>query len=173
MRESTLLVTPSSPTLQTEEAAEETLKRRHQHVSLQCSQCSLYLYSFSLSLSCFFSSKKKLDLLRNGVIQMPWQCFCLWTTIGITYISRGKKSWRFCWTLLNIEESTQLLMMSSENPLPGGLVSHNLGGSKAPQSAFLAPGIFISNCQYDLVLACLACFLFSWDHSLVRVTITN
>lgn len=151
-------------------------KRRHQQDSLQCSQCSLYLYSCFPSLSLLSSSKKKKwDLLWNGVIQMPWQCFCLWTTRGITYFSR-EKSWRFWWTqstshmLWNIEESTWLLMMSSVNPLPGVLFHIVWEAVKLHSLLFLAPGIFISNCQHDLVLACLACFPFSWDHSLVCVT---
>lgn len=54
-----------------------------------------------------------------------------------------------------------------------GLTSYYLERSRAPQCAFPAPGLFICNCQHDLVLSCLACFPFSWDHSLVSVTNPN
>lgn len=54
-----------------------------------------FVFILLLSLPfCPFFLKKKRDLLWNGVIQTPWQCFCLWTTRGIAYFSR-EKSWRY------------------------------------------------------------------------------
>lgn len=86
-----------------------------------------------------------------------------------------EKSWHVWWAQSsfhvqggNKKESTQLLMLSSVNLLPGGFVSYYLGGHGALQPASLTPEIFIS--KSDLVVTCLACFTFSWDHSLVSVT---
>lgn len=167
MRESTLLVTTSSPTLQSAEAAELIHKRRHQHSkhSLQCSQVLCIYTPAFIFLSLFFHKKKK---VRPAVKCCNPDAVTMFLSANhqrhYLFFNRKKlaplmNSKQFSYAVEYRGRYTAAYDVSCKSTW--GLASHYLRGGRAPQSAFQAPGIFISNCQHDLVLSCLACFPFS------------
>ncbi len=82
-----------------------------------------------------FFLRKKWVLLWNAVIHTPWQCFCLWTTRGITYFTRGRESWHFWWTQSSshvqkiFEKKHTTASDVKRKSSTWGLVSHYLRGS--------------------------------------------
>lgn len=155
---STLLVAPSSPTLQAEEGAEQSWKEGVSKIL--CNQPAFLVFILLLFPFPSFLPRKRGPAVKwcnpdaVTMLSVNHQGCDLRRKKNV-YVFHELKVVLIC--IWRKRKTPQLVWCKSST---WGLTLHYLGGSKALNPAFFAPGTFINYCQHDLALDRPACLPF-------------